>query len=277
MFSGAAAYYDRYRPPYPTALLRDLRREAAAGGTRLVDWGCGTGELTLPLGPSFDEVIAVDIDADMIAAARAKADQLGQSHVRWIVGSAESLALPDDSVDLIVAGSSFHWMDRGLLAGRAYRALTAGGAIGVAGGGSSVWDVTCEWHEVAVASMKRWLGEQRRAGSGTYAVAGRHEDNLRSAGFRLEHRRYRVAYRWSADSIVGYLYSTSFAGPAVLGDRRQSFEAELRAGLARLSPDDSFDEVLDYHLLIGRRSAPGPGRPPSTAGCRSGRSSVFGS
>lgn len=253
MFAGTAAHYGRHRPPYPEALLGDLLGETAGGGTRLVDWGCGTGELTLPLSPSFDEAVAVDVDAEMIAAARAKADQLGRANVRWVIGPAERIELGDATVDLIVAGSSFHWMDRALLARRAYRALTAAGVIGVAGGGSNVWGVTCGWHEVAVATITRWLGEQRRAGSGRYAVAGRHEDYLRPAGFRLEHRDYRVAHRWNADSIVGYLYSTSFAGPAVLGDRREAFEAELRTGLARLSPEDSFDEVLDFHLIIGRR------------------------
>lgn len=254
IFSGAAYYYSRYRPPYPQALLQDVvRQTVGTSGRHMVDWGCGTGEAALPLSSFFAEVVAVDIDAEMIALAREKAAAQHVVNVRWVVGPAESLDLSDGSTDLIVAGSSFHWMDRELLARRAHRALTERGAIGIIGGGSNVWDVTCGWHEVAVTTLKRWLGEHRRAGSGTYTVAKKHEDYLEPAGFQLECRDYRVEHVWTADSIVGFLYSTSFASPAVLGERREGFEADLRAGLARLSSADSFPEVLDFYLMIGRR------------------------
>ena len=157
LFSGAAAYYDRYRPPYPDPLLQDLLH-AAGGGARLVDWGCGTGRLTLPLGASFEEAVGVDTDADMIAVAACNADQLGRGNVRWVAGPAESLELPDASVDLIVAGSSFHWMDRALLARRAYRALTPAGAVG------STW--TPNFRSRRSRATARWASPTAEAMSG---------------------------------------------------------------------------------------------------------------
>ena len=62
------------------------------------------------------------------------------------------------------AGSSFHWMDRGLLSSRAYAWLTESGSFAVLGGGSEVWDQQAGWHLVAVETIRKYLGEGRRAG-----------------------------------------------------------------------------------------------------------------
>jgi ubiquinone/menaquinone biosynthesis C-methylase UbiE len=252
IFSGTAEYYDKYRPRYPQALLQDLiALSVGEHGVSMVDWGCGTGEVALPLSAAFDTIAAVDVDPGMIGLAERKAVAAHVTNVRWIVGRAEDLDLADASQDLIVAGSSFHWMDRDLLARRAARALTPAGAIALIGGGSDVWDTKAAWHEVAVGALQRWLGERRRAGSGTYGVNKKHGDYLGPAGFTLESRQYLVEHAWTADEIVGYLYSTSFANPALFGDQLAAFEADLRAQLAELSPADAFPETLDFYLMIG--------------------------
>ncbi|WP_432832902.1 class I SAM-dependent methyltransferase [Dactylosporangium sp. CA-092794] len=254
VFSGTARYYSLYRPRYPEELLHDLVALSVGDrGGSMVDWGCGTGEVALPLSSYFDDITAIDIDAGMVGLAREKASQQDVSNIRWIVGPAEDLELTDASQDLIVAGSSFHWMDRELLSRRAFSALIDRGVIAIIGGGSDVWDIKCDWHEVAVRMMKRWLGDQRRAGSSTYTVTKKHGDFLEPAGFTLESRRYRVEQNWNADAIVGYLYSTSFANPALFGERLSDFEADLRAELAKLSTGDSFPELLDFYVMFGRK------------------------
>lgn len=254
IFAGTARYYGHYRPAYPDQVIRDLARYAPLRGGMMTDWGCGTGEVSIPLSGFFADITAVDVDPDMIAVAREKASQVNAANIAWVVGAAEDVELADASQNLIVAGSSFHWMDRELLARRAFSALRGDGAIAIVGGGSAVWDRTCAWHEVAVQTIQRWLGEQRRAGSGSFSVTRRHEDFLQAAGFSVHYADYRVEHTWSADTIVGYLYSTSYANPVVLGDRRQPFEADLRSALAALSPQDAFPEILDFHLLTGTKN-----------------------
>ena len=50
LFAGTAWHYARYRPGYPPAFLDDLTQRLGLDGTgRLLDLGCGTGQLTLPL------------------------------------------------------------------------------------------------------------------------------------------------------------------------------------------------------------------------------------
>jgi SAM-dependent methyltransferase len=51
LFRGTAGYYDRFRAPYPQALIDDLAGRpgpgAGPGGAgRLLDLACGTGQLS---------------------------------------------------------------------------------------------------------------------------------------------------------------------------------------------------------------------------------------
>ena len=48
----------------------------------------------------------------------------------------------------------------------------------------------------------------------------------------------------SIDEIVGHLYSTSYASRAVLGDRVQAFERDVRERLTRLAPDGRFEKSV---------------------------------
>jgi hypothetical protein len=60
---------------------------------------------------------------------------------------------------------------------------------------------------------------------------------------------------WSADSIVGYLYSTSFASRAVLGNLRESFEDDRRERLSRFSAADQFAEEVEFSIVSARAIA----------------------
>ena len=71
LYRGSAAYYDRYRLPYPEAMLTDLiRRAEISGHGCLLDLACGTGQLAFPLRRWFREVWAVDSEPDMVELAR---------------------------------------------------------------------------------------------------------------------------------------------------------------------------------------------------------------
>ena len=56
LYRGSAGYYDRYRLPYPEAMIADLvRRAEVSGRGRLLDLACGTGQLAFPLRSWFCE------------------------------------------------------------------------------------------------------------------------------------------------------------------------------------------------------------------------------
>src|SRR3982074_2810857 len=67
LFLGAAQYYERYRVPYPQEIFDWIVNEYRLDGCgRLLDGGCGTGQVALPLSRWFDEVIAIDPDQEML-------------------------------------------------------------------------------------------------------------------------------------------------------------------------------------------------------------------
>src|SRR6266540_3421831 len=100
--------------------------------------------------------------------------------------------------------------------------------------------------------VKRWLGDRRRAGSAFYDVAPeRHEDSVRRSPF-VDMEVHAISGRadWTVDELIGSLYSTSYASPYVLGDKREGFEEDLRASLAVLSPSGRIVEDLTHHAIL---------------------------
>jgi hypothetical protein len=70
---------------------------------------------------------------------------------------------------------------------------------------------------------------------------------------RVDEIAVPVSRTWSADSILGYLYSTSFAAPQLFGQRLDEFDQAVRATLKRFSDTDTFDEDNEFLIRIGRR------------------------
>src|SRR5207247_8702458 len=176
----------------------------------------------------FREVWAVDVQAEMIEQARMKAEHLRVTNVRWMLGRAEDLEAPSAFFELITIGAAFHWMDCPLVANRALQWLPPGRWLAVLGS-NSPWTGDAEWQQVALDVIRKWLGEERRAGGGTFQQAVRpHEEVLKAAGFEdVEDREFDIPYVWSVETFIGYLYSTSFASRAVLGEAAEAFETDL--------------------------------------------------
>jgi len=92
----------------------------------ILDLGCGTGRFSDALAVHFDaEVIGIDPSKKMLEQARSK---LTDQRVRYQVGRAEAIPLPDESVDLVFMSMIFHHLDdRALAARECRRVLRDGG------------------------------------------------------------------------------------------------------------------------------------------------------
>src|SRR5215211_3769159 len=109
-FSHRVADYVRTRPGYPTAVLDLLRTETGLTPAAVVaDIGSGTGLSAEMFLKNGNAVIGVEPNADMRAAAESLL--AGYPNFCSVTGTAENTALPDASVDLVVAGQAFHWFD----------------------------------------------------------------------------------------------------------------------------------------------------------------------
>jgi trans-aconitate methyltransferase len=93
-------------------------------GERILDLGCGPGDLTAALHGAGAIVVGLDASAAMIASARARAGTAGPS---FIVGDGQSLDY-EGEFDAVFSNAALHWMPRASDVARGVaRALRPGG------------------------------------------------------------------------------------------------------------------------------------------------------
>ncbi|GEP46789.1 class I SAM-dependent methyltransferase [Microbacterium saccharophilum] len=134
-FGRAAGAYEQGRPEYPSAAVTWMLAPAARDGraTRVADVGAGTGKLTRALVELGAEVVAVDPDPEMLAALRGAV-----RGVPTFTGTAEQLPLPEASVDAVVLGQAWHWVEPVAASAEVARVLRAGGVLGL------IWNIRDE-------------------------------------------------------------------------------------------------------------------------------------
>lgn len=259
LFAGTAWYYARYRPGYPPELIDWIVERAALNGTgRLLDLGCGTGQLTLPLAPHVAKAIGVDPDREMLVEAAAAAGSAGLSNVEWVVGRSDDLPAMAGRLGplrLVVMGRSFHWMDGDQTLVDLDRLVERHGAVVLTGDGCGIWTGDLDWQVAVRETIRAWLGPERRAGQGTFQVVhDPWEEMLARSPFPwFEERHIPLRREWDVARITGLLYSTSFCSPQLLGDRRPAFEADLRRRLLALDPAEMFVEDVVVDAYLARR------------------------
>ena len=254
LFRGTADDYAAYRRPYPRPVVDDLVKRCRLDGHGwLLDAGCGTGQVFQVMARYFDEVLAIDPDPEMVAGARRSAADLGLDNVTVRQMRAEDIHADVKRLRMAIFGASFHWTDRPRVGDMIYDLLEPQGHLAVLSPGG-IHSGTTEWEAAIRAALDRHLGSGRRAGTGVYREGERHEQALRRTRFdKIDVVDIPVQERWSIDQIVGYLRSTSYASKAVLGDRAEVFEQDVRTSLRRLAPDGEFEKRVDYSVILAER------------------------
>ena len=94
---------------------------AAQPGERILDLGCGDGQLTQRIGAAGASVIGIDSSPAMVSAARARGMKVDQ-------GSAEKLPYPDHVFEAVFSNAALHWVrDQDAMMGEVHRVLKPGG------------------------------------------------------------------------------------------------------------------------------------------------------
>lgn len=235
MFRGTAPYYARYRPAYPSELLEELGVAAGLDRTgRLLDLGCGPGTIAIPLAPFVHEVLAVDSEPEMLAELR----RLAPPNVVALHAHAEDVGPAWGTFRLATIGRALHWFDGELVLSRLVD-LTP--AVALLGDSLDQSEALTAVLEIA----RELLGERP-----PMRLPGiRYEQALAGSAFSTVDELWAMVERtWTVDELIGFAYSTSFASPERVGDRRGEFEAALRA---QLRPH--YRERLRVSALLGRR------------------------
>jgi ubiquinone/menaquinone biosynthesis C-methylase UbiE len=261
IFSGTAWYYARFRPDYPEEVIKLLLNKFSLGKkSRVLDLGCGTGQMSLWLAPYVSEIVAVDPQEEMLTEGKSLASEKDITNIKWLLGDSAQLSrlsLNIGEVDLTVIARAFHWMDREQTLKDLFRLTNHGGGVAVLNDNGPRDAVsTCQWKLVIDDAVRFWLGDIRMAGTkGTYShPVRRYEDILQESDFRnLESMKIETGRTWTIDRVIGYLYSTSSSSIPVLGSKKESFEADVRRRLQAINPNGIFDEEVITSILIAWR------------------------
>src|SRR5271156_2446026 len=115
-----AQSYSQGRGSYPDELVRVIcDHHARTGGlfTQLLDVGCGPGNASRSLSPSFTHAIGCDPSVEMVNIARSIPSRTLtlDEQIRFEVSASEEIAsLPKvqaGTIDLITVASAAHWFD----------------------------------------------------------------------------------------------------------------------------------------------------------------------
>lgn len=226
-FGTAAVAYAQHRPDYAAAAVRWALEPAP--GSRVLDLGAGTGKLTDTLSAEGLETTAVEPDPAMLAELRRSL-----TGVRALAGSAESIPLPDGSVDAVVAGNALHWFDMDVAGPEIARVLAPGGVL------AGLWNVVDDrvgW----VAGLARVAGSEAIGPRDTPASWRVETGRAHLPGFEsAEQAEFTHGQRRTADSLVATLATR--AGMLVMAEPERTARLdEIRAFLAG-TPDTAEGE-----------------------------------
>jgi SAM-dependent methyltransferase len=122
-FGSEAAAYERGRPSYPPEAIDWL---LPPGARDVLDLGAGTGKLTTRLVERGLDVVAVDPIAEMLELLSSALPDTPA-----LLGTAEQIPLPDNSVDAVLVAQAWHWFDPERAVAEVARVLRPGGRLGL--------------------------------------------------------------------------------------------------------------------------------------------------
>jgi ubiquinone/menaquinone biosynthesis C-methylase UbiE len=232
--------WDEYAPFYDWENARTLGRRdvpfwrnlAVNAGGRVLELGCGTGRLSIPLGRAGASLIGVDRSQPMLERARARVrrGRLGD-RVRLVRGDIRFLPLPDRTTAMVMAPygmlqSLLRERDLAATLADVHRVLEPGGLFGI----ELVADLP-SWQEYRKrVSLKGWRGQ--RGGAHVTLTETVRQDRARRltifdqefverVGRKRRVHRFSLAFRTlSVPQMVRRLEKAGFEVTALLGDYR---------------------------------------------------------
>lgn len=232
-YQSSSDSYERGRPEYPDEAVRFLiDRLSVRAGTTLVDLGAGTGKFTKLIVGTGARIMAVE----PVAAMREKLSSM-LPLVEVLAGTAESIPLPEGSVDGVVVAQAFHWFNGPEALSDIHRILRPGGRLGL------IWNVrdeSVDWVARLTGIVDVHEGDAPRYRTGNWRRA--------FAGTRLftfvEERQFRYVQSGPPSMVEDRVASISFIS-ALPEARRADVLRQVRE-LIQSNPETRGAETIRF-------------------------------
>jgi len=248
-FQRAGADYERGRPGYPDEAVATIGRVLGLSpGQVILELAAGTGKLTRSLTRFGARIVAVEPVAGMREQLVARTPG-----VEVLDGTAESIPLPDCSLDAVVVAQAFHWFDAGAAAAEIDRVLKPGGGLGVVW---NRWDESVPWVAELQALVHQHAGQAPRQQTSGWAQV------LQDTGrfTPLTERLFANLVKSDLEALLARVASTSYISALERSDRELVLQ-RVRAllGSNPLTRDrDEIETPYETHLIwCYRRDAGG--------------------
>jgi SAM-dependent methyltransferase len=247
-FRSTVGHYLAGRPPYAGLLIQRVAATVGLGsGHRVLDLGCGPGQLARAFAPLVRDVVAVDPEPEMLRVAAGASAGVG--NVTFVRGGSADLPARLGRFRLVVMGRSFHWMDRAATLRVLDGMIEPGGAVALfhtkhAEVPENAWVARYD------AVRRRYAGDDpdrpQRAGEAWVLL-------LESAfcwveGYAVFERRVVPAA-----SLVDRALSMSSTSRDRLGPRASALVRDLAELTDEIAVDGRLTEVIESSALLGRR------------------------
>jgi len=150
---------------------------AAQPGERILDLGCGDGQLTKRIADAGSSVVGIDASPEMVAAARARG-------IKADKGPAEKLPYPDRTFEAVFSNAVLHWV-RGQdeMLSQIRRVLRPGGRfVAEMGGHGNIAAIRVAFAAVLARHGFASLGER----GNYYPTSDSYSSRLERHGFAVE-------------------------------------------------------------------------------------------
>ena len=109
-FNEVADDYDVARPSYPDAIIHQLATGCGlTSHSRILEIGCGTGQLTGSLAELGSQVTAIDLGPRLADCARR--NLRAYPKVSVLTNDFETWQASEEPFDLVISAQAFHWID----------------------------------------------------------------------------------------------------------------------------------------------------------------------
>jgi len=247
VFDNNAIAYDKYRPSYPNEAVEELIELSQIGtNDKLLEIGCGTGQITIDFLKRGYEVIAIEKGASLSKIAKSKVEKYGKGQ---IINASFEAWMPNEKFKLMISAQAFHWIDKEKGIDKTLGLLEGNGAIGL------IWNVdesqeTEFWRQTSRVYEKYLpLKQKRKSMEGVIREYWDYMNNRKGLK-NVEIRNYKWQQRYAKDDYLGLL-STFSPQMSIEAGMRKKFFKEIESII-----ENNGNQVLRYYktvLLFARK------------------------